>query len=80
AKANLTALCATYLPGQYEVEIVDVFKQPERALKDGVLMTPTLLKVVPAPAQRIVGTLDQTESVIVALGLEAIPCSKPSTA
>lgn len=71
AVANLSALCREYLPGRHEIEIVDVFRQPERALADGIFMTPTLVKLAPSPApRRIVGTLSQTQPVLQALGLE----------
>jgi circadian clock protein KaiB len=70
AVANLTALCRTYLPDRHEIEVVDVFREPKRALADGILMTPTLVKLTPPPVRRIVGTLKQTETVLQALGLE----------
>jgi circadian clock protein KaiB len=70
AVANLIDLCKKYLPQRYEIEIVDVFEQGERALEDGILMTPTLVKDAPAPVQKIVGTLSQTEFVLQVLGVE----------
>ena len=70
ARANLSAICRDHLPGQHEIEIVDVFKEPTRALADGIFMTPTLVKLAPFPAKKIVGTLSQTETVLQALGLE----------
>ena len=73
ARANLAALCLTHLPDRHEIEIVDVFKDPKRALVDGILMTPTLLKLAPSPVRMIVGTLSQTATVLLALGLEALP-------
>jgi circadian clock protein KaiB len=73
AVANLTALCRAYLKDRHSVEVVNVFKEPKRALTDGIFMTPTLLKLAPSPApQRIVGTLSQTQPVLRALGLEAL--------
>jgi circadian clock protein KaiB len=72
ATANLTALCRAHLPGRHEIEIVDVFREPKRALADGILMTPTLVKLAPAPGRRIVGTLSQTQPVLQALGLETL--------
>jgi len=72
ALANLNALCRAYLPGRHEIEIVDVFKEPKRALIDGILMTPTLLKFAPSPVRMIVGTLSQTQTVLQALGLKAL--------
>ena len=67
AVANLTTLCRTYLPERHNIEIVDVFREPMRALADGILMTPTLIKLSPSPARRIVGTLSDTQSALMAL-------------
>jgi len=72
ALANLTALCRAQLPDRHEIEIVDVFREPQRALADGIFMTPTLVKFAPSPARRVVGTLSQTQPVLQALGLETI--------
>ncbi|MDR3387915.1 MAG: circadian clock KaiB family protein [Rudaea sp.] len=70
ALANLSALCRAYLPDRYEIEVVDVFQEPRRALADGILMTPTLVKLVPAPVRKIVGTLNQMQLVLQALDLQ----------
>ena len=72
ARANLTALCHAYLRDRYEIEVVDVFKEPKRALADGVFMTPTLVKLAPHAVQKIVGSLSQTQTVLEALGVEAL--------
>jgi circadian clock protein KaiB len=73
AVANLTALCRTYLQDRHSIEVVNVFQEPKRALADGILMTPTLVKLAPAPSpRRVVGTLSQTGPLLQALGL-AIP-------
>lgn len=71
ATINLNALCRAHLPGRHEIEVVDVFREPKRALAEGVRMTPTLLKLAPFPTRRIVGTLSQTQRVLDTLGLEA---------
>lgn len=73
AVANLAALCQTQLANRSETEIVDVFREPLRALEDGVFMTPTLLKLGPAPARKIVGALSQTPILLQALGLNGSP-------
>ena len=70
AQANLIALCQTHLPDRYAIEVVDVLKTPMLALKDNVLMTPTLLRLSPAPVRRIVGALSQMQTVLDTLGLE----------
>jgi circadian clock protein KaiB len=73
AVANLNAICRAHLPQRHEIEIVDVFREPERALADGIFMTPTLVKLAPSPIRKIVGTLNQTQPVLQSLGLEMLP-------
>ena len=73
ALANLEALCRAHLPGRHEIEVVDVFREPQRALADSIFMTPTLFKLAPLPIRRIVGTLSHTRTVLQALGLDALP-------
>lgn len=70
AIANLAALCRAHLPDRHETEVVDVFREPKRALADGIFMTPMLVKLAPAPVRKIAGTLSQTQPVLQALGLE----------
>ena len=70
AIANLEAICQEYLKDAYKLEIVDVFEQPTRALADGVLVTPSLAKVSPAPVTNVIGNLSDRSSVLLALGIE----------
>jgi circadian clock protein KaiB len=77
AIANLGAICRAHLPGRHQIEVVDVFREPKRALTDGIFMTPTLVRVAPLPVRRIVGTLSQTQPVLRVLGLEAFAASTP---
>ena len=71
ARVNLGALCRKYLAGCYRIQIVDVVKDPNRAAIDGILMTPTLIKLAPSPVCMVVGTLSQSASLLEALGLTA---------
>lgn len=70
AASNLNALCKAHLAGCHEIEVVDVFKDPKRALAEGIRMTPTLLKLAPGPVRRIVGTLADRDRVMQTLGLD----------
>lgn len=69
AIANLEAICREYLIGNHTIELVDVLKEPIRALEDSIFMTPTLVRLAPAPVARIVGTLSDTALVLQVLGL-----------
>ena len=69
ALANLQAMCRDHLAGRHSVEVVDVFSEPERALADGIFMTPTLVRLAPPPFRKIIGTLSDTETMMQALDL-----------
>jgi circadian clock protein KaiB len=69
ALANLYAICRTHFPESHRIEVIDVLKEPLRALNDAVLVTPTVLKISPAPEQQIIGNLSDEEEVLRALGL-----------
>jgi circadian clock protein KaiB len=71
ALSNLHQICDRLIPTRHEIEVVDVFIYPKRALEEGIFMTPVLVKIEPAPSRRIVGTLSQTHTVVQALGLPA---------
>jgi circadian clock protein KaiB len=69
ATANLRRICDEHLPGQYRIERIDVLREPMRAMADGVLLTPTVVRVAPLPSRRVVGSLTQSDIVVHALGL-----------
>ena len=69
ALANLNAICRDVLDGKSSVEVVDVLEEPLRALADGVLVTPTLVKLGPGPAATMVGDLSERTIVLHALGV-----------
>jgi circadian clock protein KaiB len=74
AVSNLGALCREHLAGRHKIEVVDVFREPKRALAEGIFMTPTLVKLAPNPApRRIVGSLSQKLPLMQALGLDSVP-------
>lgn len=69
ARANLKTVCAG-LSGPVDLEIVDILLAPVRALTDGVLLTPTLVKLAPPPLLKMVGDLSDTLRVRAALGFD----------
>ncbi len=71
AMANLAQLCETHLPDRHSIEIVDVLLDPKRALRESILLTPTLVTDSPYPGHRIVGTLSHIEPILQILGLGA---------
>jgi circadian clock protein KaiB len=71
AITNLFRICREELNDRYTVEIIDVLEQPQVAEQDKILVTPTLIKQLPPPLQRIIGDMSNTQKVL--LGLDVIP-------
>jgi circadian clock protein KaiB len=69
ALANLYAICRKHFPDCHRIEVIDVLKEPRRALADASLVTPTVVRLSPAPQQQIIGNLSDEEEVLRALGL-----------
>lgn len=72
AVINARALCEERLAGRYELEVVDIHREPERAREARIVVAPTLVRELPWPPQRIIGDLlSDREGLIFALGLPA---------
>jgi len=72
AVQNIKRICDTELAGRYDLEIVDVYKQPKRAAEDQVVAIPTLIKQAPGKMMRLIGDLSQEARVRSGLGLLAL--------
>lgn len=69
ALENLRAFCDRHLGARPAVEVVDVARNARLALSDGVIVTPTLVRLAPAPLQKIVGDLSDEARLRVAFEL-----------
>ncbi|QJW93543.1 circadian clock KaiB family protein [Frigoriglobus tundricola] len=69
ALARVRALCEEHLPGRYDLEVVDIYQHPGLAVEHQIVVTPTLVKVLPLPVRRLVGDLLETEHVLRGLNL-----------
>lgn len=72
AAANIRAICARYLHGRAQLEIVDIYENASRAVQDQIIAVPTLLRLAPAPVHRLVGNLADTAKVLAGLGLPQV--------
>ncbi len=66
---NLRRLCSERLPGRFDLEVIDIYQQPELASYYQVVAAPTLVKLAPAPLRRIIGDLSETARVLRGLDL-----------
>jgi circadian clock protein KaiB len=69
AITNLKRLCEIYLPGAYELEVVDIYKNPAAAREAQIVAAPTLIKRLPAPLRRFVGDLSNTQKLLIGLDI-----------
>lgn len=67
ATANTRMICDEYFAARHDLEIVDTLEHPARALRDGIVVTPTLLKLSPSPTVRVIGNLSDTGAVLMLL-------------
>ncbi len=69
ALRNLEAICEQHLAGRYQIEVIDLLKQPQLARGDQIVAVPTLVRHLPPPMKKIIGDLSNEERVLVGLDL-----------
>lgn len=77
---NIYELCEANLPGQYDLEVVDIYQHPEQAKPEQIVVTPTLIRQYPLPPRRLIGDLSDKERVLTGLGLPHWPTGKDNDA
>ena len=66
---NIKHICDEYLGDAFELEIIDIYKYPERAQEQHIIFSPSLVKQLPLPKRTLIGTLTDKEKVMKALGI-----------
>lgn len=69
AITNIIKICEDHLKGRYELEVIDLYQQPQLAQGEQIIAVPTLIKKLPPPLRRIIGDMSSTERVLVGLDL-----------
>ena len=73
ALETVRRLCDEELPGQVDLEVVDVSDEPALAARDRIVAIPTLVKRLPPPARQLVGDLADVDRVRAGLDLGPPP-------
>lgn len=73
ALSNLKRICAKHLDGKYELEVIDLIKNPQLGQGDQILAIPTLVRNLPQPIRKIIGDLSNEDRVLVGLNLREGP-------
>ena len=69
AFANLKKVCESQLKGLYRITVIDLLKQPHLAKGDQILAIPTVVRKLPKPVRTIIGTLSDTDHLLIGLDL-----------
>lgn len=70
AIANLKKICEQHLSGRYDIEVIDLMKNPALAQRHQIVAIPTLIRQLPEPLKRIIGDLSNSEKVLVGLDIQ----------
>lgn len=70
AARNITTLCGQCVPGNFELEVIDILENPSAAEGEQMLSVPMLVRLHPPPVRRIVGDLADPQATAVALNLQ----------
>ncbi len=68
---NLQTFCEKHLSGRYDLQVIDVYQQPELTRTEQIVAVPTLIKKLPLPLRRLIGDMSDEERVLV--GLDILP-------
>jgi circadian clock protein KaiB len=71
AISNLKKICGEHLEDRYNIEVIDLLKNPSLARDHQILAIPTLVRSLPVPIRKIIGDLSDTERVVVGLDIRA---------
>ena len=69
AFSNLKKFCESHIKGRYRITVIDLVKQPQLAKGDQILAVPTVVRTLPSPVRIIIGSLSDTERVLIGLDL-----------
>ena len=72
---RVTGLCEKHLSGRYELEIVDIYQKPALMKGEQIVAVPTLIRRLPLPLRRFIGTMQSEEKLL--FGLDLVPAGKP---
>lgn len=72
AFANLKLICEEHLKGRYQIEVIDLRKNPQLARGDQIVAVPTVVRRLPAPLRTVVGDLSNSMMLLVGLDLRKI--------
>ena len=74
AITNIKKICEEHLQGRYELEVIDIYRQPVLARGEQIIAAPTLIRKLPLPLRKFIGDMSDSERIL--LGLDLRPKKK----
>ena len=69
---NIKRICEEQLEGNYQIELIDLLKNPRLSRDDQILAVPTLVRKLPLPVKKLIGDLSDSEKVLIGLDLKKV--------
>ena len=66
---NITRICKEHLKGRYDLQVIDIYQQPTLAKGEQIIAVPTLIKKLPKPLRKFIGTMANEEKILIGLDL-----------
>ena len=70
AVENIKLVCEKHLKNRYDLEVIDIYQQPQLARGEQIVAVPTLIKRLPLPLRRLIGDMSNHEKVLLPLDLK----------
>ena len=70
---NMHEICEQHLQGRFDLEVIDIYQNPEASREAQIIAAPTLVKMLPEPLRRVIGDLSDHEKVLAGLNLRPTP-------
>lgn len=67
---NIKSICEEYLPDKYQLEVIDIYQYPILAKEGQIVAAPTLIKELPPPLRKLIGSMADTERVLVGMDVK----------
>lgn len=67
---NVKNICETNLEGRYELKVIDLYQMPRLAKAAQIIATPTLIRKLPLPLQKIIGDMSDTQKILVGMDMK----------
>ena len=77
---NIKKICEEHLKGRYDLEVIDIYQQPTLAKGEQIIAAPTLVKRLPPPLRRFIGSMADMERILVGLDLKPLKETPPQDA